>query len=392
MKLVEAFPRQGISIRTWAARMDDVDREGNCEHLFNTDADYSTQFCPGGWDCSDICGDIDLCSVISSNATMSDLPGPGRTLGYAFSRFGRALENMMNDWANRRGLDPNAIAESMRLWCGEEEPKRTRKMLGLCNRLKKCLFNGITSTQVLALESLASLAIEFPSLRKCCRRLLISDELEALIESTESTFETLDDHLYFYALGNFILETLGTEETGVDEGNAYAQKFCFPACEVCLAFLKLSSLAQRYRSGHQFTSRLLELRLAVWNRISTHHAIRRYNYEEHNHGAVDCRSNLSLGSGPQMYDSDEFKPFDVKERLKALERDFVVPRSATVRLYFQGEIRMLRGVMGCGRHNEHLAWRNTQKYTPHFHHSVSYEILGFHNSEFVFAGPAARPI
>ncbi len=72
---------------------------------------------------------------------------------------------------------------------------------------------------MLAWESLASLAIEFPSLRKGCRQLLVSEKLEKLIESAESPFETIDDHLYFYALAKFLIRILHAGKA-VDDGNA----------------------------------------------------------------------------------------------------------------------------------------------------------------------------
>ncbi|EJD07876.1 uncharacterized protein FOMMEDRAFT_150464 [Fomitiporia mediterranea MF3/22] len=46
----------------------------------------------------------------SSNLTASDLPGPGRTLGLLYSRWGRALEASVGRLAHRSGFGPDAVA------------------------------------------------------------------------------------------------------------------------------------------------------------------------------------------------------------------------------------------------------------------------------------------
>ncbi|EJD07875.1 uncharacterized protein FOMMEDRAFT_16460 [Fomitiporia mediterranea MF3/22] len=52
-----------------------------------------------------------LCSQqSSSNLTASDLPGPGRTLGLLYSRWGRALEASVGRLAHRSGFGPDAVA------------------------------------------------------------------------------------------------------------------------------------------------------------------------------------------------------------------------------------------------------------------------------------------
>jgi len=269
--------------------------------------------------------DIDLCSVVSSSATMSDIPGTGRTLGILLSRLGRSLESMISEWA-KQGCNPDAIAESLRYWYWEQRPRGENETLKLCRKLKNCLLGGISSTKMLALESLASLAIEFPSLRKGCRQLLVSEKLEKLIESAESPFETIDDHLYFYALAKFLIRILHAGKA-VDDGNA---KTCakYPACEVCRTFFDLSVLAQKYNRGVDLTSRLKNLRKMVFGRIPGHHDIVTFTSFDYMHGAesfgyesTNHRSNAN-GSGdytPGDSSRAEFTLFDVKERLKILE-------------------------------------------------------------------------
>jgi hypothetical protein len=47
-------------------------------------------------------------STVSTNATMSDLPGPGRAIGSLYSRGGRALERMLSNIAHNWGFGPHA--------------------------------------------------------------------------------------------------------------------------------------------------------------------------------------------------------------------------------------------------------------------------------------------
>ncbi|KDQ49536.1 hypothetical protein JAAARDRAFT_640264 [Jaapia argillacea MUCL 33604] len=46
----------------------------------------------------------------STNSTISNLPGPGRTLDNIISRLGRSLERKLSFWAERLGYGPNAAA------------------------------------------------------------------------------------------------------------------------------------------------------------------------------------------------------------------------------------------------------------------------------------------
>lgn len=57
--------------------------------------------------------EVELTSVISTNATESDLPGPGRTLGRLYNALGRHLEFFLNYLAERRGLGPAAVTDEM---------------------------------------------------------------------------------------------------------------------------------------------------------------------------------------------------------------------------------------------------------------------------------------
>ncbi|KDQ53641.1 hypothetical protein JAAARDRAFT_430563 [Jaapia argillacea MUCL 33604] len=47
---------------------------------------------------------------VETSSTISDLPGPGRTLGNAISQLGRILERRLTLWAERLGHGPNAAA------------------------------------------------------------------------------------------------------------------------------------------------------------------------------------------------------------------------------------------------------------------------------------------
>lgn len=54
--------------------------------------------------------DSDYISIISSNATMSNLPGPGRVLGNMYSRLGAPLTHTFNRLAEWRRLGPRMVA------------------------------------------------------------------------------------------------------------------------------------------------------------------------------------------------------------------------------------------------------------------------------------------
>ena len=50
--------------------------------------------------------DIDIVSIDSTDATVSDIPGPGRTLGKAFALVGAKLEHSVNQFAKQCKLGP----------------------------------------------------------------------------------------------------------------------------------------------------------------------------------------------------------------------------------------------------------------------------------------------
>ena len=53
-----------------------------------------------------------VCSLFStSTATMSNLPGAGRTLGNLYSKWGFALEESLGIFAHKRGFGPEAVAD-----------------------------------------------------------------------------------------------------------------------------------------------------------------------------------------------------------------------------------------------------------------------------------------
>lgn len=50
--------------------------------------------------------DVDIVSIDSTDATVSDIPGPGRTLGKAFTLVGTKIEHSVNKFAKQRKLGP----------------------------------------------------------------------------------------------------------------------------------------------------------------------------------------------------------------------------------------------------------------------------------------------
>ena len=64
-----------------------------------------------GWD-TDYLEFGSVCSLFStSTATMSNLPGAGRTLGNLYSKWGFALEESLGIFAHKRGFGPEAVAD-----------------------------------------------------------------------------------------------------------------------------------------------------------------------------------------------------------------------------------------------------------------------------------------
>lgn len=55
--------------------------------------------------------DIDIVEVESLNATLSDLPGPGRVLGNLYARCGQMMEKRLSCLAERFALGPPAVIE-----------------------------------------------------------------------------------------------------------------------------------------------------------------------------------------------------------------------------------------------------------------------------------------
>ena len=54
--------------------------------------------------------ELDVVSIESSNATESDLPGPGRNLGKLYAWLGANVERASSLFAEWRGLGPNELA------------------------------------------------------------------------------------------------------------------------------------------------------------------------------------------------------------------------------------------------------------------------------------------
>ena len=54
--------------------------------------------------------EYECCSIASTNATVDNLPGPGRLLGNLYSSAGRRLEDGLGRVASRMGYGPNAMS------------------------------------------------------------------------------------------------------------------------------------------------------------------------------------------------------------------------------------------------------------------------------------------
>ena len=69
-------------------------------------------------------------SSVSTNATIKDQPGAGRTVGLFLNYVGLSLENVLNRRAGRLGLGPKAVADKIRLCIGRSEGE----IYNPCNR------------------------------------------------------------------------------------------------------------------------------------------------------------------------------------------------------------------------------------------------------------------
>lgn len=69
---------------------------------------------------------VDTTSIISSNITEDDLPGPGRVLSNIYSNLGRRLEQLLSSFAERRGSGPSVVAHRIS-W---NEFRRTFSLFG----------------------------------------------------------------------------------------------------------------------------------------------------------------------------------------------------------------------------------------------------------------------
>ena len=72
-------------------------------------------------------------SALSTNYTMSNLPGAGRVLGNLYSIAGRRLERTVGSFAHRAGIGPNATYEKIRElasgeWRGDDNKSKLQKI------------------------------------------------------------------------------------------------------------------------------------------------------------------------------------------------------------------------------------------------------------------------
>ncbi|KLO08599.1 hypothetical protein SCHPADRAFT_944316 [Schizopora paradoxa] len=119
-------------------------------------------------------------SSISTNATASNLPGPGRTLDLLLQWLGKGLESFLNKRAIKLNLGPEAVARDIRRIIGIEEinafslyasqraplTKAQEKCLRkLCTRLLKYARSHVQLTQLKALDEIIELAVEDRAVR-----------------------------------------------------------------------------------------------------------------------------------------------------------------------------------------------------------------------------------
>lgn len=83
---------------------------------------------------------ISTCSSIDSDATASNLPGAGRTLGLLLSALGNRLEMFLNKRAARLSLGPEGVVQEIRQLRRHDETsiiERHASPVELCEKLER---------------------------------------------------------------------------------------------------------------------------------------------------------------------------------------------------------------------------------------------------------------
>ncbi|KLO07531.1 hypothetical protein SCHPADRAFT_1001605 [Schizopora paradoxa] len=138
-------------------------------------------------------------SSVSTNATASNLPGAGRTVGLVLDWLGGRLDDLMNISAHRHGLGPRAVTQEIRRLLLHSETTIVERHSGFvydltskqehilkkrCKRLLQYARHRIASTQFRALEEIINLTIEDPLVRFVFAELNIDRYLDAKFEES----------------------------------------------------------------------------------------------------------------------------------------------------------------------------------------------------------------
>ncbi|KLO07255.1 hypothetical protein SCHPADRAFT_945441 [Schizopora paradoxa] len=154
---------------------------------------------------------------VSTNATAPNLPGPGRNLGLLLDSVGNRIESLLNKYANHVGMGPASVAQEIRLLSRHNEleigdprrylipprqlPQQEKKALKKkCKKLLKFVRSTLLSTQVTALEEVATLAIEDSLIRllfsECNLKCFEPDLLLSSTKTLASIRETATHELW----------------------------------------------------------------------------------------------------------------------------------------------------------------------------------------------------
>lgn len=117
----------------------------------------------------------DTSSSVSTNATASNLPGPGRTVGLLLDWLGAHVEKCMNLWADQSGLGPNAVAQEIRRLRRHDETSVVERHAGSVVQLL-----GVSERDEKTVRKLCKKLLKYARyvLRICFLRLIFSFSLK----------------------------------------------------------------------------------------------------------------------------------------------------------------------------------------------------------------------
>ncbi|KLO05070.1 hypothetical protein SCHPADRAFT_738248 [Schizopora paradoxa] len=119
-------------------------------------------------------------SLVDTNATAPNLPGPGRNIGNLFDWLGVKIEAVANQKAVQLNLGPQAVAKTIRELCRHDErlfidrhrsptqlsKSQTKRLRKLCKKLVKYTRSHILDVEMQAFEEIISLSVEEPLVRE----------------------------------------------------------------------------------------------------------------------------------------------------------------------------------------------------------------------------------